>query len=159
MFREKTVKIASSLSLYTYPSISLKLDSNFKKNLLPCAHFYMALYSKFSHFIGGSLLLHVRFLVEINHDNGTVTDQILSYLQPRYILGLKHRYNEITLHWMAGKTNLANIFTKEDNDVAHYCSLQDIMVVLREQFWNPKFLTDNSLGLLKRGSAGVTYNP
>ena len=68
------------------------------------------------------------------------------------------KYNEITLHlhWMAGKTNPTNIFTKEDNNVAHYCSLQDIMVVLREQFWNPEFLTDNSWGLLKRGSAGIT---
>ena len=60
--------------------------------------------------------------------------------------------------WQARPTQ--PIFSpKEDNNVAHYCSLQDIMVVLREQFWNPEFLTDNSLGLLKRGSAGVTYNP
>ena len=69
-----------------------------------------------------------------------------------------NKYNEITLHWMAGKTNPINIFTKKDNNVAHYCSLQDIMVVLREQFWNPEFLTDNGSGLPKRGSAGITIN-
>ena len=57
--------------------------------------------------------------------------------------------------WQARPTQ--PIFSpKEDNNVAHYCSLQDIMVVLREQFWNPEFLTDNSWGLLKRGSAGIT---
>jgi len=56
------------------------------------------------------------------------------------------KYNEITFHWMAGKTNSADIFTKEDNDVAHYCSLRDLMVVSREQFWNPDSLTDNRWG-------------
>ena len=53
------------------------------------------------------------------------------------------KYNEITFHWMAGKTNPADIFTKEDNDVAHYCSLRDLMVVSRDQFWNPDSITDN----------------
>jgi hypothetical protein len=62
------------------------------------------------------------------------------------------KYNEITFHWMAGKTNPADIFTKEDNDVAHYCGLRDLMVVSREQFWNPDSLTDNRWGVLKRGS-------
>ena len=53
---------------------------------------------------------------------------------------------------MAGKTNPADIFTKEDNDVAHYCGLRDLMVVSREQFWKPDSLTDNRWGVLKRGS-------
>ena len=51
---------------------------------------------------------------------------------------------------MAGKTNPADIFTKEDNDVAHYCGLRDLMVVSREKFWNPDSLTDSRWGVLKR---------
>ena len=51
-----------------------------------------------------------------------------------------------------GKRN-TNIFTKEDDNVAHYCSLQDLVEVSREQFWNPDSLTDNRWGgVLKRGS-------
>ena len=51
-----------------------------------------------------------------------------------------------------GKRN-TDIFTKEDDNVAHYCSLQDLMEVSREQLlWNPDSLTDNRWGVLKRGS-------
>ena len=53
---------------------------------------------------------------------------------------------------MAGKTNPADIFTKEDNDVSHYCGLRDLMVVSREKFWNPDSLTEGRWGVLKRGS-------
>lgn len=45
---------------------------------------------------------------------------------------------EITFHWMEGKSNPADIFTKEDNDVQHFCMLRDQIseiVISREAFW------------------------
>ena len=44
------------------------------------------------------------------------------------------QHNEVSFHWIPGKTNPADVFTKEDNDVAHYCSLRDLMVTSRESF-------------------------
>ena len=44
------------------------------------------------------------------------------------------QYNEVSFHWTPGKTNPAGVFTKEDNDIAHYCSLRDLMVTSRESF-------------------------
>ena len=43
------------------------------KELAPKTHFYMALYSIFSSFIGITFT-HPNFLFEINHDNGTITN-------------------------------------------------------------------------------------
>ena len=43
-------------------------------------------------------------------------------------------YNEVDFYWIPGKTNLADLFTKEDNDVKHYCEIRDHMVMPREQF-------------------------
>ena len=40
-------------------------------------------------------------------------------------------YNEVDFHWIPGKTNLADLFTKEDNDVNHYCKIRDHMVMQR----------------------------
>ena len=44
------------------------------------------------------------------------------------------QHNEVSFYWIPGKTNPADIFTKEDNDVQHYCSLRDLMVMAREEF-------------------------
>ena len=44
------------------------------------------------------------------------------------------QHGEVSFYWIPGKTNPADIFTKEDNDVQHYCSLRDLMVVSRETF-------------------------
>ena len=44
------------------------------------------------------------------------------------------QHNEVSFHWIPGKTNPADVFTKEDNDVAHCCSLRDLMVTSRESF-------------------------
>ena len=43
-------------------------------------------------------------------------------------------HNEVTFHWIAGKINSADIFTKEDNDVKHYTTLRDGMLLPREDF-------------------------
>ena len=41
---------------------------------------------------------------------------------------------EVSFLWMPGATNPSDLFTKEDNNVQHYCSLRDLMVVSREDF-------------------------
>ena len=42
-------------------------------------------------------------------------------------LGIKEarEYKEVQLYWMAGATNPADLFTKEDNDVKHFETLRD----------------------------------
>ena len=49
----------------------------------------------------------------------------------------KH-HNEITFAWIAGRTNPSDLFTKEDNNVAHFTSLRDLMVMSREEFHQNK---------------------
>ena len=44
------------------------------------------------------------------------------------------QHNEITFASIAGKTNLSDLFTKEDNDVAYFSSLWNLMVISREYF-------------------------
>ena len=46
-------------------------------------------------------------------------------------------YNEVDIYWTPGPTNLADIFTKEDKDVAHFESVRDQMVMPRESFRLP----------------------
>ena len=53
-------------------------------------------------------------------------------------------HNEVTFHWIAGKINSADIFTKEDNDVKHYTTLRDGMLLPREDF-GIEFRTDHQL--------------
>ena len=48
------------------------------------------------------------------------------------------QHNEITFAWVQGRTNPSDLFTKEDNDVAHFTSLQDLMVMSREDFHQSK---------------------
>ena len=43
---------------------------------------------------------------------------------------------------MAGSTNQANLFTKEDNDVRHFETLRDQVVTSQEEFANASTLTD-----------------
>ena len=50
---------------------------------------------------------------------------------------------------MPGATNPADIFTKEDNDIAHYCGLRDLMVTSRESFVT---LQEHRWGVLKQQS-------
>ena len=45
-------------------------------------------------------------------------------------------HKEINIHWIPGKTNPADIFTKEDKDVGHYEGLRDQMVKPREAVFN-----------------------
>ena len=58
-------------------------------------------------------------------------------------------YGEVSILWMPGATNPADIFTKEDNDVAHYCELRDLMVTSRESFMT---LQEHRWGVLKQRS-------
>ena len=44
------------------------------------------------------------------------------------------QHGEVSFYWIPGKTNPADIFAKEDNDVQHCCSLRDLMVMPREAF-------------------------
>ena len=59
------------------------------------------------------------------------------------------RHGEVSFLWMPGVTNPSDLFTKEDNDVQHYCSLRDLMVVSREDFLQSQI---NRWGVLKRES-------
>ena len=43
-------------------------------------------------------------------------------------------HNEVDFYWIPGATNMSDIFTKEDNDVSHYCNLRDHMLIAREDF-------------------------
>ena len=43
-------------------------------------------------------------------------------------------HGEVSFCWIPGKTNPSDVFTKEDNDVAHCCGLRDLMVKSREDF-------------------------
>ena len=69
----------------------------------------------------------------------------------------KH-YNEVCFYWIPGKTNPSDIFTKEDNDKAHYKSIRYLMVRSREQFLEPVVQRWNSpsantrWGVLESGS-------
>ena len=70
----------------------------------------------------------------------------------------KH-HNEVTFYWIPGKTNPADIFTKEDNDKAHYKSLRNLMVKSREDFmhpviqrWNSTPTSTSRWGVLEGGS-------
>ena len=47
------------------------------------------------------------------------------------------QHKEVEFYWIPGKTNPADVFTKEDNDISHYCSLRDLMVKSREDFMEP----------------------
>ena len=46
--------------------------------------------------------------------------------------------DEVVIYWCPGRSNPAHIFTKEDNDVQHFCSLRDLMVMSREDFTEPQ---------------------
>ena len=43
-------------------------------------------------------------------------------------------HNKVEFYWIPGATNMSNIFTKEDNDVSHYCNLRNHMLVPRKEF-------------------------
>ena len=45
-------------------------------------------------------------------------------------------HKEINIHWIPGKTNPADIFTKEDKDMGHYEGLRDQMVKPCEAVFN-----------------------
>ena len=47
------------------------------------------------------------------------------------------KYNEVSFFWIPGKTNPADVFTKEDSDKQHYHKLRDLMVIPRELFSPP----------------------
>ena len=44
------------------------------------------------------------------------------------------QYKEVEIYWTPGPANLADIFTKEDKDIAHFEAVQDQMVMPRESF-------------------------
>ena len=62
---------------------------------------------------------------------------------------------------MPGASNLADIFTKEDKDVAHYESIRDKMVMPRESFAIPNKSRSNnnstSWGVLERRTSDRNY--
>ena len=43
-------------------------------------------------------------------------------------------HGKVSFCWIPGKTNPADVFTKEDNDAGHCCGLRDLMVKSREEF-------------------------
>ena len=45
------------------------------------------------------------------------------------------QHGEVSFYWIPGKANPADIFTKEDNDTQHYCTLRDLMVKPREEMY------------------------
>ena len=56
---------------------------------------------------------------------------------------------------MPGASNLADLFTKEDKDVAHFESIRDKMVMPRESFRLP--FKSNTRGVLERRSDDRNY--
>ena len=62
---------------------------------------------------------------------------------------------------MPGASNLADIFTKEDKDVAHYESIRDKMVMPRESFGLPSNSHSNNnstaWGVLERRTSDRNY--
>ena len=61
-------------------------------------------------------------------------------------LGIKEarEHKEVQLYWMAGATNPADLFNKEDNDVKHFETLRDQMVTSQEAFATPSSSTQTS---------------
>ena len=57
--------------------------------------------------------------------------------------------DKVVIYWCPGRSNPADIFTKEDNDVKHYQCLRDLMVMSREDFMEPQA---HPWGVLKQGS-------
>ena len=69
-------------------------------------------------------------------------------------------HDEVQVYWMPGASNLADIFTKEDKDVAHYESIRDKMVMPRESFGLPSSHSNNtstSWGVLERRTSDRNY--
>ena len=69
------------------------------------------------------------------------------------------KYDEVSFYWIPGKTNPADIFTKEDNDKSHYKTIRDLMVKSREEFmepivqrWNTSLSSNSRWGVLEGGS-------
>ena len=62
-------------------------------------------------------------------------------------LGIKEgrEHKEVQLYWMTGTTNPANLFTKEDNDVKHFETLQDQMVTSQKEFGTPSPSNKNNI--------------
>ena len=60
------------------------------------------------------------------------------------------------IYWTPGPSNLANIFTKENKDVAHFESVRDQMVMPRESFRLP--IKAKSLGVLERRLGDHNYD-
>ena len=60
------------------------------------------------------------------------------------------------IYWTLGPTNLADIFTKEDKDVAHFESVRDQMVMPRESFRLP--IKAKSWGVLERRLDNQKYD-
>ena len=55
-------------------------------------------------------------------------------------------HREIQLYWMPGKTNQADLFIKEDNDVQHFELLCNQMVMPEEAFGVSSMSSDQSPG-------------
>ena len=62
----------------------------------------------------------------------------------------KHN-DEVTFHWIPGKINKADIFTKEDNDVGHFCTIRDSILMTRENFGAQHFTNPSMTQLDPRG--------
>ena len=92
-------------------------------------------------------LTDIEFPTPLMNDNQGSIDWIESGCKPTKKLrhenlselGIKEarEHKEVKLFWMAGATNPANLFTKEDNDIKHYETLRDNMVTSREAFATP----------------------
>ena len=65
------------------------------------------------------------------------------------------KYKEVERYWTPRPTNLADIFTKEDKDVAYFESVRDKMVVPQESFC--LLIKANSWGMLERRLDDLNY--
>ena len=68
------------------------------------------------------------------------------------------KYGEVQIYWMPGASNLADMFTKEDKDVAHYECIRDQMVMPRESFGLSTESTSTTWGVLERRSGDCNYD-
>ena len=108
----------------------------------------------------------VNFSMPLLNDNQGSIDWIKSRCKPTKKLWHKNLlelgiykarlYKEVDIYWTPGPTNLADIFTKKDKDVAHFESVRDQMIMPRE---SPRLsIKAKSWGVLERRFNNRNYD-